>query len=314
MDLVTRYVDAVKQFLPKGQQDIARELSENIRSAMDDRAEALGRPLTEDEQAALLKQMGHPVLVAGRYHTSQHSFAFGPQIIGPVLFPLYVRILALAIGLMLAGSFVVTMLTGGSLDEWVGSVGLLNNAWVQFLIITAIFGAAQQYLNRHPDKWDPRDPLSPVTLPADKQWVSRFESLTQIVVLSIALAWLYSLRGLTLPAELGLIVSPLWATVYWVLLGCTAATLVQPIVNFFKPRWVMFRVVYTLVVDAVWLVVLIYLLSSGPWVTSGIADSVNPLIALSLQITILVMVVMMLWEARPLLRPLLRTWQRRQPQ
>ncbi len=301
MDLIQRYVQAVKQFLPHGQrQDISQELSENLQSAMDDRAAELGRPLTEAEQAAMLKQFGHPVLVAGRYQTGQHSLAFGPQLIGPVLFPLYARSLGLAISLMVAGNVVAIGLTSASFED--SLVSILGYALVQFAIITGIFAAGQQHLNRHPNAWDPRDPLAPVTLPANPRWVPRFESLTQVVVISVALLWLRTLHGLTLPAETGLIGSPVWETAYWVLLGLTAATLGPPLVNLIQPRWVLLRTVARLVVDAVWLGLLFYLLSAGPWVTSGIAASVNPIIKLSLQWTILVSAIILLFDARPLLR------------
>ena len=44
MDLLKRYLQAVKFFLPRGQQDdIIRELSENLISQFEDREEALGR-------------------------------------------------------------------------------------------------------------------------------------------------------------------------------------------------------------------------------------------------------------------------------
>ena len=64
----------------------------------------------------------------------------------------------------------------------------------------------------------------------------------------------------------------------------------------------MFRTVAGLITNLAWLSLLIYLLNSGPWVTSGIANSVNPLIALSLQLSVLVSAVITLLEARPLLR------------
>ena len=81
MELLDRYLQAVKAFLPKKRQaDILSELSENILAQIEDKEAELGRPLNEDEQAAILKQHGHPVIVASRYTTRQH-------LIGPVMFP-----------------------------------------------------------------------------------------------------------------------------------------------------------------------------------------------------------------------------------
>src|SRR5436305_11555632 len=103
MELLDRYLKAVKAYLPgKQQDDILNELSENLRSQMEDRAAELGRPLTDAEQEAFLLRHGNPIEVAGRYLTDQRSFTFGRQVIGPVLFPLYVKILALNLGIAVA--------------------------------------------------------------------------------------------------------------------------------------------------------------------------------------------------------------------
>jgi hypothetical protein len=59
MDMLDRYLQAVRFFLPAQQQDdIVRELSETLISQVEDREEALGRPLDEAEQAAILRQHG----------------------------------------------------------------------------------------------------------------------------------------------------------------------------------------------------------------------------------------------------------------
>ncbi len=61
MDLLARYLQAVKFFLPQRQQDdIVRELSENLLAQFEDQAETLGRPLTEAEQAEILKRTDTP--------------------------------------------------------------------------------------------------------------------------------------------------------------------------------------------------------------------------------------------------------------
>src|SRR5262245_11836285 len=115
MELVDKYVQAVKQYLPEGQQnDIARELAENLRAQMEDREESLGRPLTPDEQEAILKRMGNPAVVAGRYQTNPMRLSFGRELIGPVLFPIYLRVLIIGLVLMLLGQFLANMLMANS--------------------------------------------------------------------------------------------------------------------------------------------------------------------------------------------------------
>jgi hypothetical protein len=57
MDLINRYLQAVKFWLPKNQkQDIIAELAEDLRSQIEDREAELGRQLNESEVAELLKQ------------------------------------------------------------------------------------------------------------------------------------------------------------------------------------------------------------------------------------------------------------------
>ena len=79
MDLVDRYLQAVKFWLPRQQkQDIIAELSEDLRSQIEDRERELGRKLNYSELAGLLKQRGRPVVVANRFLPQE-------SLIGPVL-------------------------------------------------------------------------------------------------------------------------------------------------------------------------------------------------------------------------------------
>jgi len=68
MELIERYLQAVKFWLPKNQkQDIIAELSEDIHSQIEERESALGRELTDDDVEQILKQRGRPLLVAEKY-------------------------------------------------------------------------------------------------------------------------------------------------------------------------------------------------------------------------------------------------------
>jgi hypothetical protein len=100
MQIVDRYLDSVKKCLPSAQaDDIIKELSENVSSQIEDREAELNRPLSEAEIEAILKQHGHPLVVASRYRQEQRSVSFGRQIIGPALFPFYIRVLKFNLGL-----------------------------------------------------------------------------------------------------------------------------------------------------------------------------------------------------------------------
>jgi hypothetical protein len=82
MDLIEDYLRAVAALLPKAQRDdIVAELRDTILTRTEEREAALGRPLTPDEIEAVLREIGHPLVVAARYGE-------GPQhVVGPMLYP-----------------------------------------------------------------------------------------------------------------------------------------------------------------------------------------------------------------------------------
>jgi hypothetical protein len=83
MELLDRYLQAVKRHLPwQRQDDIIAELRANLESQLEDKEAELGRPLNTGEMEAWLKQMGPPMQVAARYQPQQY-------LIGPAVFPTY---------------------------------------------------------------------------------------------------------------------------------------------------------------------------------------------------------------------------------
>ena len=110
MELLDHYLKSVRSCLPAAQRDdIVSELSENIHSQIEDKEAELGRPLNEADVQAILKQLGHPLLVASRYRHDQRSVSFGRQWIGPVLFPFYIKVLSFNLGL--TGVVILIVLT-----------------------------------------------------------------------------------------------------------------------------------------------------------------------------------------------------------
>jgi hypothetical protein len=91
MELLDRYLQAVEFWLPKRQgKDIIAELSEDLRSQIEDKENELGRKLQDAEVETLLKRCGSPLEVASRYRPQQH-------LIGPALFPVYRFVLAVLV-------------------------------------------------------------------------------------------------------------------------------------------------------------------------------------------------------------------------
>ncbi len=101
MTLLDQYLKAVAAQLPKDvRDDIVAELRDMILTRFEAKEEALGRPLTEAEQEAILREVGHPLAVAGRYHTGAN------QVIGPELYPYF--LFAVKIGL--AALVIITLM------------------------------------------------------------------------------------------------------------------------------------------------------------------------------------------------------------
>lgn len=83
MELVDRYLQAVKFWLPRQQKDdIIAELSEELRSQIEEKESELSRPLDPLEVELILKRCGSPIAVAERYLPQR-------SLIGPALFPIY---------------------------------------------------------------------------------------------------------------------------------------------------------------------------------------------------------------------------------
>ena len=91
MELLDRYLAAVKKHLPwERQDDIIAELRANLEAQLEDKEAELGRPLTKEEAEEWLKQIGPPIQVAARYQRQQY-------LIGPAVFPTYWYVLRLAL-------------------------------------------------------------------------------------------------------------------------------------------------------------------------------------------------------------------------
>src|SRR3982751_2179820 len=91
MDLLERYLNAIRRNLPaRGAEDIVAELRDVLASRIEDREEALGRSLTAEEIEAIVKDFGHPLVVAARYRKQQ-------WLIGPEVFPFYMSVMRIVL-------------------------------------------------------------------------------------------------------------------------------------------------------------------------------------------------------------------------
>jgi hypothetical protein len=123
MELVERYLQAVQFWLPKRQQkDILAELSDDLRSQVEEKQAELGRTLNEPEVEAILKRCGHPMLAGSRYMPQQY-------LIGPALFPTYWLLLKIMFLWILVPVFVLIIGPIVFLASTHQSLLLLGNLW-----------------------------------------------------------------------------------------------------------------------------------------------------------------------------------------
>jgi hypothetical protein len=297
MELVDRYLKSVRSCLPEAQKDdIIRELSENLRSQIEDREATLDRPLQQSEIEAILSQHGHPLIVASRYRHDHRSVAFGRQWIGPVLFPFYVRVLSFNLGLtgaVIAIVWVALFATGKSVTLAGSIPTFLYQFLIQFVIITTIFALADRHWAAHPDRWAPRNlkhPWHPAfAMQIDREEifgparqkktsrVSRFDSVAQFVSLAISIIWLRVAQHAPFivfgPAALFIKPAPIWQTFYWPVVIWALAGMVQAAVNLLRPDWVRLRDVFRVAGNLGWLILLFFLLRAGHWVEGSLPPS-----------------------------------------
>ena len=308
MELLNRYLESVRNCLPDAQRDdIISELSENLRSQIEDQEAGLGRRLTAAEVEAILKQHGHPLIVASRYRQDQRNLSFGREIIGPALFPFYLRVLKYNLGLttLILLALFTALFLGGQVAKASIFPVFLYQFLIQFGVVTLIFSIADRHWKKHPDQWDPAnlkhswhpafaiqeiygiatrrsrggeiDPKRKTSAKTNPARLSRFDSIAQLIGLVIGLAWLriaqqapFMIFG---PAAAFLRPAPVWHTFYFPVVALFIAGMLQAAINLIRPDWVRLHLVHRLLNVAAWIVLFLFLLKAGPWVV--LSDSVG---------------------------------------
>jgi hypothetical protein len=231
--LLDRYLHAVGRYLPaRSRQDILTELATNLHAEADHQATQLQRPLTEEEQVAILRRQGRPAMVAARY---------GPQrsLIGPEIFPLYAYVLEhglpliIAIFILIRAARLVWAPAPFSGLEQAASMtvaifrGLPSTILFFLAIVTALFAIVEVTKDRLRQPWDPR--RLPRFAPAQAFAGSR-HPCADAVLTALFLSWLllfphyprllfshrvaWHLLSLDLPL--------IWHRFYWLLTGVIA--------------------------------------------------------------------------------------------
>lgn len=250
MDLLERYLHAVGQHLPaKGRTDTLAELRANLLAQIEAQEEELGRPLAEEEVAAILEKHGRPMLVATRYRPQQY-------LIGPGLFPIYWITVKRSLPLLLlayaAIQVVALLFQGASSSNVMAAIGHLPGVlfifWAVMTLGFAIFEFAQgRYFAeiKLPANWNPRD-LPQVD--AQGKRPSLTSGWADLIVHILGILWLLIIPYkpvLLLGPGLGYLrgmpvgLTPEWHIFYWQIIGLLALMLPLKAASLYRPlgKW-----------------------------------------------------------------------------
>jgi len=238
MDLIDRYLIAVRRQLPRDvEADIASELTDSLRSEAEEHERIAGRPLTEGEQAELLKKRGHPFIMASRYLPQQ-------QLIGPALFPYYRQALKfvvfwVVVPIALFGGAIHAIYSGDPAAIVGRVVGAAWNGAIYAVgIVTIVFAV----LDHERVRINILENWNPAKLPEPKAGrpVPRSESVMSLVFALVFLAWWTTLvRAPELmfyaDAELRFAAAPIWSQLYFPILLSVAASVGLHLVDVVRP-------------------------------------------------------------------------------
>lgn len=277
MTMLDRYLYAVQSSLSKDQAagDIVAEIGDDLQSQMEEREVALGKALTDDERAALIKAYGHPRVVAARYSSVQH-------LIGPELLPFYWSTLRLVATIVVA-----IELIGGAVSSLVSHngalfFGALAAAWNSLIwifgIVTVVFALSERVPQRDghhfgtPSRWDPRRLPAPGACPP----APRSSTLAEFIANFIALLVLLDAAGphhipldillANALADMHATLTPAWHAAYIGTVAGTALVAISAIAVFVQPHLTALRETARALAGAVVIVGIAFTLQAGPWV------------------------------------------------
>jgi hypothetical protein len=196
MKLINRYVNEVGKRLPifKGREDIEKELKSTLEDMLEERAQKASRPADEAMEIELLKEYGSPNDVSMSYNPH-------PYLIGPRIFPLFVKILKIVLLSAAFGMAIVMVLQLITQTPLMGSefIKVLGNGLGNILSVVVsaagyvvlIFAILERTVpdlgiskKDFEEEWDPAS----LAKEPDPDSVNRGELIAEIVFTFIGLA------------------------------------------------------------------------------------------------------------------------------
>jgi hypothetical protein len=258
--LVDHYLLQLRSLLPSGKRDdIAAELGESIHSAVADRERELGRVLSDDEVAAILKGYGHPLVVAGRYLPMQ-------ELISPRVFALYwyvMQAVLIVIAVTTGILFGIALLTAPHHHPWGVLTEGLYTALIAAACVTIAFAVIdhQKLRMKAFENFDPRKfelgvfglraaPVSPIPRP---------DTVFEMAVMGIFLLWWVGLLHFpsSFRSEVAIHFTVAWKPLFWPVTILTALDLARLVFDYSHPYRTWPRVLTRLILNSAWLVLVV---------------------------------------------------------
>jgi len=247
-DLVDRYLGAVAALLPKAQrQDIVAELRDLVMNRVEEKEAERGRPLDRREMEDLLREIGHPIAVAGRYGPAR-------ALVGPEIYPFWLfgvkALLAIAALAAVIPAGVAMITAHGDARLVLGVVyDFIPTALTLVGAATLVAAAVERgWINTKGfERWKVSD-LPRVPDGKGLFLKSRFDGLFELVATALFIAWWTG--AVSFPADnvirsghgdVTLVVSPVFRQLYWPILALAIVQVVSSLFLVVKPGWTRVR-------------------------------------------------------------------------
>jgi hypothetical protein len=288
MEMLERYLNAVRFWLPASQQDdIIAEIREDIRSQVEDRETELGRKLDENEMAAILTRRGHPTIVASSYLPKE-------SLIGPALFPIYRFVLKMVVLWILAPIYALILgpimfVTSSNLGQTISwTIGtFISSASIAICIMTLVFALIERYAGKSALNWDPRKlPRLPVRKAPGERSPLQTQATAVVEIIMGLVVGLWMVSWFPLSFHLNVIdvtLAPVWQGIYWPTIILIFGSVPLGIVTLMYPSRPWLRSVIRIALSVLSLAIAGYLMNAGTLVdlsapansATGIAEAIR---------------------------------------
>ena len=237
MDLLDRYLAEVRRNLPaRDAHDIVAELRDLLIARAEDQQEEKGTV----DWSALLRDFGHPLVIAARYRKQQ-------WLISPDLFPFYLHFLKMIVVIVLAVVTGLALVRGALWGSDPGQeiAGYLGSLWWSAAssvgAVTIVFALLDRFGGGAANKcrdWKPSElPEVSDTQP------SIYESVFEIGIGLLLIAWWF--RAIPTPQwgheGFRLVAGPVWQPLFWSVGALLISQLAFNLVRRLRPRWTAVR-------------------------------------------------------------------------